>query len=204
MSRSTTLGTKDVFACVRGKSHANAKRSFVTPLPRHTAHNMSTPNSSLRHRGPQKEKAKANGKAADQVDDFLNTVIETSKEAATTQWEYKLALAIITILSFITRFWGINHPNEVVFDEVHFGKVRIPTSLMFGKLLIAFYSLHHTTYNEPTSSMSTRLSASFSSRSWVGSSDMMAISSLIILATLTSRTRSLMSPSEPCPPLWVR
>lgn len=41
------------------------------------------------------------------------------------EWDYKLALAIITILAFITRFWGISHPNEVVFDEVHFGKVRI-------------------------------------------------------------------------------
>lgn len=38
--------------------------------------------------------------------------------------EYKIALAIITILAFVTRFWGISHPDEVVFDEVHFGKVR--------------------------------------------------------------------------------
>jgi dolichyl-phosphate-mannose-protein mannosyltransferase len=85
---------------------------------------MSTPNSSLRQRGGQKDKVKANGKAADQADEILNSVIETSKEAATTQWEYKLALAVITVLSFLTRFWGISHPNEVVFDEVHFGKVH--------------------------------------------------------------------------------
>lgn len=38
--------------------------------------------------------------------------------------EYKIALAIITVLAFVTRFWGISHPDEVVFDEVHFGKVR--------------------------------------------------------------------------------
>lgn len=38
------------------------------------------------------------------------------------EWNYRLALIIITTLSFVTRFWGISHPNEVVFDEVHFGK----------------------------------------------------------------------------------
>ncbi len=40
-----------------------------------------------------------------------------------TQWDYKLALAAITLLAFATRFWGIGHPDQVVFDEVHFGKV---------------------------------------------------------------------------------
>lgn len=37
--------------------------------------------------------------------------------------DYKIAFVIITALAFVTRFWGISHPNEVVFDEVHFGKV---------------------------------------------------------------------------------
>lgn len=32
------------------------------------------------------------------------------------------ALTTITILAFISRFYLINFPNEVVFDEVHFGK----------------------------------------------------------------------------------
>ena len=94
---------------------------------------MSTPNSSLRHRGGQKDKVKANGKVAEQADEFLEHVIEATKEAATTQWEYKLALAVITVLSFITRFWGINHPNEVVFDEVHFGKVYRTSLPTFGR-----------------------------------------------------------------------
>ena len=40
------------------------------------------------------------------------------------EWDYKLALFVITIMAFTTRFWGISHPDEVVFDEVHFGKVR--------------------------------------------------------------------------------
>lgn len=39
------------------------------------------------------------------------------------EWDYRLAITIITLIAFVTRFWGISHPNEVVFDEVHFGKV---------------------------------------------------------------------------------
>ena len=39
------------------------------------------------------------------------------------EWDYRIALTVITALAFVTRFWGISHPNEVVFDEVHFGKV---------------------------------------------------------------------------------
>ena len=37
---------------------------------------------------------------------------------------YRIALVLVTIAAFITRFWKINHPDQVVFDEVHFGKVR--------------------------------------------------------------------------------
>lgn len=51
-------------------------------------------------------------------------------EAVKSEWDYKATLAIITILAFITRFWGIGHPNEVVFDEVHFGKVREAAALL--------------------------------------------------------------------------
>ena len=39
------------------------------------------------------------------------------------QLGYKLALGLLTILAFATRFYGLGHPNQVVFDEVHFGKV---------------------------------------------------------------------------------
>lgn len=39
------------------------------------------------------------------------------------KWDYKFALAILTLLAFATRFYRINHPDSVVFDEVHFGKV---------------------------------------------------------------------------------
>ncbi len=64
-----------------------------------------------------------NGKA-ETSEEYLESVIESGKKVVTSEWDYKLALVVITVLSFITRFWGISHPNEVVFDEVHFGKVR--------------------------------------------------------------------------------
>ena len=56
--------------------------------------------------------------------DVLNALVESTQEKTIgSEWDYKLALGIITVLAIITRFWGISHPNEVVFDEVHFGKV---------------------------------------------------------------------------------
>ena len=84
---------------------------------------MATPNSTIRQRGGHKDKKQVNGKA-DAAEGYLDDVIESGKKAVTSEWDYKLALLVITVLSFITRFWGISHPNEVVFDEVHFGKVR--------------------------------------------------------------------------------
>ena len=81
---------------------------------------MSAPNNTLRQRGP-KDQSKANGNVSDELD----KVLQSTKQAAVSEWDYKLALAIITALAFATRFFGINHPNEVVFDEVHFGKVSI-------------------------------------------------------------------------------
>ena len=77
----------------------------------------------VRQRQGQKDK-KAITPPSSQADD-LNGILKETKlpEAARSEWDYKLALAFITVLAFITRFWGIGHPNEVVFDEVHFGKV---------------------------------------------------------------------------------
>ena len=55
----------------------------------------------------------------------MNGILKDTKmpKVVISEWDYKTALVIITTLAFITRFWGIGHPNEVVFDEVHFGKV---------------------------------------------------------------------------------
>jgi len=60
-------------------------------------------------------------------DENVNGVLKKVKQStgAGSQWDFKLALAAITVLAFATRFWGIGHPDQVVFDEVHFGKVRI-------------------------------------------------------------------------------
>ncbi len=58
-------------------------------------------------------------------DPELDALVKANLNSKVTrsEWDYKLALGVITVLAFITRFWGISHPNEVVFDEVHFGKV---------------------------------------------------------------------------------
>lgn len=62
-------------------------------------------------------------------DGELNGLWKETKEVTTSEWDYKAALLIIMVLAFFTRFWGIGHPNEVVFDEVHFGKVKNPWTL---------------------------------------------------------------------------
>ncbi|KAJ9637607.1 Dolichyl-phosphate-mannose--protein mannosyltransferase 4 [Knufia peltigerae] len=106
---------------------------------------MATPNASLRQRGG-KEKNKA---FADEDHDehiFSQAYADVQKRASK-QWDYKLALGVITLLAFATRFFGISHPNEVVFDEVHFGKFAsyylqrtyfFDVHPPFAKLLFAF------------------------------------------------------------------
>lgn len=64
------------------------------------------------------------GIAAPRIDE-LDMLVEANRTKPAVEWDYRIALAIITLLAFITRFWGISHPNEVVFDEVHFGKVNL-------------------------------------------------------------------------------
>lgn len=86
---------------------------------------------SVRQRGGQKEKKSST--TPQRVDSDLNGMLRDTNlpqlpqvvnKVVTSDWDYKLALTVITIAAFITRFWGIGHPDEVVFDEVHFGKVR--------------------------------------------------------------------------------
>ena len=80
---------------------------------------------SVRHRGGKQEKLAVSppqsrdGKTNGTIEKPIDTVPEPVKR----DWDYKLALLVITALAFVTRFWGIGHPDEVVFDEVHFGKV---------------------------------------------------------------------------------
>ncbi|KAL8977191.1 MAG: hypothetical protein Q9205_006953 [Flavoplaca limonia] len=77
---------------------------------------------SAKQKGNQSTKKTGASTATDTVRDDFQAVQESAKSAVTSEWDYKLALFFITTIAFITRFWGINHPNEVVFDEVHFGK----------------------------------------------------------------------------------
>ncbi|RFU33551.1 hypothetical protein B7463_g2812, partial [Scytalidium lignicola] len=79
-----------------------------------------------------------------ELDALVKANLQTTGKGA--EWDYRIALAIITILAFATRFWGISHPNEVVFDEVHFGKFAsyylertyfFDVHPPFGKLLFA-------------------------------------------------------------------
>ncbi|KAH0545032.1 hypothetical protein FGG08_000803 [Glutinoglossum americanum] len=105
---------------------------------------MSSP-SSVRQRpktpntGPQQQSKKA-GKDSGELDNSLQA--NKATRGSSTQWDYKLALVVITLLAFATRFWGIGHPDQVVFDEVHFGKYLQRTYFFdvhppFGKLLFA-------------------------------------------------------------------
>lgn len=92
---------------------------------------MSSPAQSLKSRKAGKRpttpnsEAVANGqtdvKAA--VKQVAQAAKQQTKEAVTSQWDYKVALLILTLAAFATRFWQIQHPDQVVFDEVHFGKV---------------------------------------------------------------------------------
>ena len=86
---------------------------------------MSASQASVRQRGQNSKKATPIPPPI--RDDQMNGLETIEKRASTpgSEWDYKIALAVITALAFATRFWGIGHPNEVVFDEVHFGKVGL-------------------------------------------------------------------------------
>ena len=106
--------------------------------------------------------ASATGIAAPQ-DAELDALVKANQAKTGVEWDYRIALTIITVLAFVTRFWGISHPNEVVFDEVHFGKVN-PASeggIIRGTLLTSMNSLRRITSSEHTSSMSILPSESF-------------------------------------------
>ncbi|KAF2109546.1 Dolichyl-phosphate-mannose-protein mannosyltransferase-domain-containing protein [Lophiotrema nucula] len=111
---------------------------------------MSSPAAGVRHRGT-KDKKRPTTPNPELAKEKLNEVAEKTKTIFLpkhngSEWDYKLAIAIITVLAFITRFWGISHPSQVVFDEVHFGKFAsyylqrtyfFDVHPPFGKLLFA-------------------------------------------------------------------
>ena len=89
---------------------------------------MSSPPSVRQRKGGNNANANQNRSNTPQpngkTDLDLDALKENAKTAVKSEWDYKLALLVITGLAFLTRFWGIGHPDQVVFDEVHFGKVR--------------------------------------------------------------------------------
>lgn len=81
-----------------------------------------TPQGSLRQRNVGSKKADSSTSAVDvELDKLAKASIK--KNASNCERDHWAAFSLTTILAFVTRFWGISHPNEVVFDEVHFGKV---------------------------------------------------------------------------------
>ncbi|KAK5174454.1 Dolichyl-phosphate-mannose--protein mannosyltransferase 4 [Saxophila tyrrhenica] len=113
---------------------------------------MASPQGSLRQRGGAKERKRAttpqpDGLANGSATESIESIKQGAKQVVKNEWEYKLALGVITVLAFMTRFWGISHPDQVVFDEVHFGKFAsyylqrtyfFDVHPPFGKLLFAF------------------------------------------------------------------
>jgi dolichyl-phosphate-mannose-protein mannosyltransferase len=89
----------------------------------------------------------ASEKAMDQAAAFVEKAKPYKARQKSSEWDYRLAITVMTVLAFITRFWGISHPDQVVFDEVHFGKFAsyylqrtyfFDVHPPFGKLLFAF------------------------------------------------------------------
>lgn len=113
----------------------------------------STPQGSVRQRnvpGKKKDAAAASTSGPDSDLDSLAAAVAANKpvsKAAGAQRDYQIVGFLITALALLTRFWGISHPDEVVFDEVHFGKFAsyyiqrtyfFDVHPPFGKLLFAF------------------------------------------------------------------
>jgi dolichyl-phosphate-mannose-protein mannosyltransferase len=91
---------------------------------------MSSPGGQVRQRTTKDKKRPTTPNVealSEKVSEKVANVFEKAKpykpQQQGSEWDYKLAISVITVLAFITRFWGIRHPDQVVFDEVHFGKV---------------------------------------------------------------------------------
>ncbi|KAL5615655.1 hypothetical protein BROUX41_005692 [Berkeleyomyces rouxiae] len=108
----------------------------------------STPQGTLRQR---KITTRESSTSPDPNDRILDETIKKNKKAQPTKGKCEVAhwvtFSLMTLMAFGTRFWGISHPDEVVFDEVHFGKFAsyyiqrtyfFDVHPPFAKLLFAF------------------------------------------------------------------
>lgn len=89
--------------------------------------------SSVRQRRAEQPKKPLPVVPSAREDNDLDIISKEANHQTPSEWDYKAALVVITALAFLTRFWGIGHPNEVVFDEVHFGKVRCSSAECIAK-----------------------------------------------------------------------
>ena len=173
----------------------------------------SPPSSSLKQRGPAKDKKRGSTPQPDglmngSANETVENLKKGAKEAVTNEWDYKLALGIITVLAFLTRFYGISHPNQVVFDEVHFGKVSLDMTTMAivsmvgtcAGLMNRACSSPHTTSNGHTSSTYILPSESYSTHTPVGWLDMMVLFYSKTSETRISRTKCPMWHIDRCQP----
>jgi hypothetical protein len=99
----------------------------------------SSPSSSLRKRGGRKEAYSP--LPSDDASSPLSSSKLSMAPKSQSGWDYRLALVVLTILAFITRFYKISYPNEVVFDEVHFGKVSEAVLIIYGLNNLTWYSI---------------------------------------------------------------
>ncbi|KAK4168730.1 Dolichyl-phosphate-mannose-protein mannosyltransferase-domain-containing protein [Cladorrhinum sp. PSN259] len=109
--------------------------------------NTATPQGTVRQRNVAgiSKKSKDGASSDVEIDKLVKAASKPPKVYS--ERDHKLAFFFVTVASFLTRFWGISHPNEVVFDEVHFGKFAsyyLQKTYFFdvhpplGKLLFAF------------------------------------------------------------------
>ncbi|RDA85759.1 hypothetical protein CP532_4561 [Ophiocordyceps camponoti-leonardi (nom. inval.)] len=108
------------------------------------------PQATLRHRNVGLKRPGGGDSPRQALEEELDKLSKAAvRKTAAAEGErgHMFSLGLITILAFVTRFWGISHPNEVVFDEVHFGKFAsyylertyfFDVHPPFAKLLFAF------------------------------------------------------------------
>ncbi|KAG9224052.1 hypothetical protein CCMSSC00406_0004332 [Pleurotus cornucopiae] len=72
--------------------------------------------------------AGSSGVDYDQEDEHVTSIYQRAEDRShleqllSTQKASVAVVSILTLLAFALRFYKINHPDQVVFDEVHFGK----------------------------------------------------------------------------------